>query len=73
MEFFHVKLDLQDFVNIKEGGRVRLSLIQTRDCVEDDRVFRIREEGRTNERINVLVTTRLEVVVVETVIWVLQY
>jgi len=41
--------------------------------MEDDRVVWIREKGRTDERINVLVTARLEIVVVETVVWILQY
>ena len=73
MELFHVSLDLQDFIDIEERGRVRLSLIQTRDSVEDDRVVWIWEKGRTDERINVLITARFEVVVVETVVRILQY
>jgi len=41
--------------------------------MEDDRVFRVREDRRTNECVNVLVTARLEIVLVETVVRVLQY
>lgn len=72
MKFFHISLDLQDFVDVEERGRVRLSLIQTRNGMEDDRVHWIGEKGRSNERINVLVAARLQIVVVETVVRVLQ-
>ena len=45
VKFFHISLDLQDFVDIEERRRVRLSLIQAWDCMEDDWVVWIGEKG----------------------------
>lgn len=72
-DFLHVSLDLQDLINVEERGRVRFSLVQAGNPMEDYWVFWIWEYGCPDECIDTPVTTRLKVVVVETIIWVLQY